>query len=146
EWFDHSKEHLADVRHRALRHHTEGIFLCEQVFGKTLTNSDGRVVPVRWVGEQHVKEDLGWIPTVKDWLERLQLAPWMGRTGQLAIDEEETRKGQVSHGAKEPRQGAGREKARRQKVGPAKVPTEEGGRPRKRQRAGGARAGGQRVP
>ncbi len=27
-WFDESKAHLADVRHRALRHHSEGIFLC----------------------------------------------------------------------------------------------------------------------
>ena len=28
DWFDESKAHLADVRHRALRHHSEGIFLC----------------------------------------------------------------------------------------------------------------------
>jgi len=26
-WFDESKGHIADVRHRALRHHSEGIFL-----------------------------------------------------------------------------------------------------------------------
>jgi hypothetical protein len=25
-WFDESKAHLADFRHRALRHHSEGIF------------------------------------------------------------------------------------------------------------------------
>ena len=79
-WFDESKAHLPDLRHRALRHHSEGIFLCEQVFGVTLTNSDGRAVPVRLVGEQHVVDDLGWIPTVKDWLENLQLQPWMRRT------------------------------------------------------------------
>src|SRR5262249_20198701 len=66
QFFDESKQCLADVRHRALRHHAEGIFLAERVFGVTLTNSDGRAVPVRWVGEQHVQEDLGWIPTVKD--------------------------------------------------------------------------------
>ena len=28
-WFDESKAFLADFRHRALRHHTEGIFLAE---------------------------------------------------------------------------------------------------------------------
>src|SRR3954453_7407524 len=77
DWFDESKQHLADVRHRALRHHSEGIFLCEKIFGKTITNADGKVIPVRWIGEQHVKEDLNWIPTVKDWLQHLQLAPWM---------------------------------------------------------------------
>ena len=36
EFFDASKLILADFRHRALRHHAEGIFLLEQVHGKTL--------------------------------------------------------------------------------------------------------------
>ncbi|MDH2382516.1 MULTISPECIES: hypothetical protein [Bradyrhizobium] len=80
DWFDESKAHLADVRHRALRHHSEGIFLCEAIFGATLTNSAGKQVPVRTVGEQHVKDDLGWIPSVKDWLQHIELQPWMGRT------------------------------------------------------------------
>jgi hypothetical protein len=79
-WFDESKAHLADLRHRALRHHSEGIFLCEKLFGVTLTNADGKQVPVRLVGEQHVKDDLGWIPTVKDWLSNLQIQPWMTRS------------------------------------------------------------------
>jgi len=79
-WFDESKAHIADVRHRALRHHSEGIFLCEAIFGTTLTNSIGKIVPVRSIGEQHVKDDLGWIPSVKDWLQHLQLQPWMGQT------------------------------------------------------------------
>ena len=70
----------SDLRHLALRHHSEGIFLCERIFGVTLRNSDAREVPVRLVGEQHVKDDLGWIPTVKDWLENLKIQPWMGRT------------------------------------------------------------------
>ena len=39
----------------ALRHHSEGIFLCESIFGTTLTNSIGKSVPVRTVGEQHVR-------------------------------------------------------------------------------------------
>jgi len=80
DWFDESKAHLPDVRHRALRHHSEGIFLCESIFGTTVTNSAGRVIPVRLIGEQHVKDDLGWIPTVKDWLINLQVQPWMVRT------------------------------------------------------------------
>ncbi|WP_108658971.1 DUF6915 family protein [Acuticoccus kandeliae] len=79
-WFDESKAHFADLRHRALRHHSEGIFLAEATFGVTVTNSDGKVVPVRTVGEQHVLDDLGWIPSVKDWLQHIQFQPWMGRT------------------------------------------------------------------
>ncbi len=33
-----------------------GIFLCEQVFGANITNSDGKKVSVRDIGEQHVVE------------------------------------------------------------------------------------------
>ncbi|MEO0558074.1 MAG: hypothetical protein AAF170_07810 [Bacteroidota bacterium] len=79
-WFDETKAHLGDFRHRALRHHSEGIFLCEAVFGVTITNSEDKTVPIRLIGEQHVTDDLGWVPTVKDWLQHLQIQPWMGRT------------------------------------------------------------------
>lgn len=83
EWLDGSKSHLADFRHRALRHHSEGIFMLEALFGTTLTLSTGRIVPVRFIGEQHVVEDLGRIPTVADWLGRIRPQPWMlGRRRQ----------------------------------------------------------------
>jgi len=77
DWFDESKSHVADFRHRALRHHAEGIFMAEKIFGSTITNSAGRVVPVRYVGEQHVNEDLGRIPTVADWLLNIRPESWM---------------------------------------------------------------------
>lgn len=83
-WFDQSKEHLADFRHRALRHHTQGIFECERVFGITVTNSSGREIPVRWIGEQHVLEDLGRVPTLADWLTRIDPEPWMNRSVRLS--------------------------------------------------------------
>jgi len=76
-WFDESKAFLSDFRHRALRHHSEGIFLCEKVFGVTITNSEGKLVPVRYVGEQHVNEDLGRIPTAQDWLMQIKPQRWM---------------------------------------------------------------------
>jgi hypothetical protein len=57
DWFDESKMIIADFRHRALRHHAEGIFLAETIFGSTITLSTSRVIPVRWIGEQHVRED-----------------------------------------------------------------------------------------
>jgi len=79
-WFDASKAWFADLRHRAMRHHTEGIFLCEATFGVVVENSDGKKVPVRLIGEQHVKDDLGWIPTPQDWLQHLQVQPWMTAT------------------------------------------------------------------
>jgi hypothetical protein len=39
DWFDESKQITADFRHRALRHHAEGIFMAETIFGKTITLS-----------------------------------------------------------------------------------------------------------
>jgi len=78
-WFDESKMILADFRHRALRHHAEGIFAAERLFGTTLTISTGRVVPVRFIGEQHVREDLGRIPSFADWARAIRPEPWMGR-------------------------------------------------------------------
>lgn len=77
-WFDETKQLLADFRHRALRHHAEGIFMAEKFFGVTITNSDGKEVPVRVIGEQHVKEDLGRIPTAADWLMCIRPERWMG--------------------------------------------------------------------
>ncbi|NEQ23472.1 MAG: hypothetical protein F6K28_30830 [Microcoleus sp. SIO2G3] len=79
-WFDESKELLPDLRHRALRHHAEGIFLCERLFGVAIENSAGHKIPVRTIAEQHVQDDLGWIPTVQDWFSNLKVQPWMTRT------------------------------------------------------------------
>ena len=83
DWFDQSKAHHADFRHRALRHHAEGIFMAETIFGPTLTLSTGRVIPTRWVGEQHVKEDLGFIPSFADWVKAIRPEPWMGRSARI---------------------------------------------------------------
>jgi hypothetical protein len=80
DWFDQSKCIIADFRHRALRHHAEGIFLAETIFGRTITLSTGRVVPTRLIGEQHVQEDLGFIPSFADWVKAIRPEPWMGRS------------------------------------------------------------------
>ena len=82
-WFDASKQITADFRHRALRHHAEGIFMAETIFGPTLTLSTGRTIPTRWVGEQHVAEDLGFIPSFVDWVRCIRPEPWMGRAQRL---------------------------------------------------------------
>jgi hypothetical protein len=83
QWFDQSKTIIADPRHRALRHHAEGIFMLETLFGATIVNADARVVPVRLVGEQHVREDLGSIPSFADWAALIAPRPWMLRGNPL---------------------------------------------------------------
>jgi hypothetical protein len=76
-WFDDSKAYMADMRHRALKHHSAGIFECEKIFGKSFINSDNKTVYTRYVGEQHVVEDLGFIPSVEDWFETMEMQEWM---------------------------------------------------------------------
>ena len=73
EWFDETKAWVGHSMHRMFRHHSEGIFECEQRFGMTITNSDGKDVYVRYVGEQHVKEDCNnYIPTAKEWVKMIE--------------------------------------------------------------------------
>ncbi len=84
EWFDETKQHVGDFRHRALRHHLTGVAECERVFGffLQLHVEDGRNlkrVPTRWVGEQHLLEDFGFLPTLGAWLECFQPREWMNR-------------------------------------------------------------------
>jgi hypothetical protein len=85
-WFDETKAIVADFRHRAGRHHAEGIFLLERLYGVTITISTGRVVPVRLIGEQHVREDLGRIPSFADWVRCIHPEPWMGRAVKLSAE------------------------------------------------------------
>lgn len=87
DWLDGTKELFADFRHRALRHHSHGVFEAERVFGIAIRNSDGRDVPVRYIAEQHIKEDCGGIvPTVADWLSRIVPETWMSRGYSLPPD------------------------------------------------------------
>lgn len=79
-WLDATKETFADFRHRALRHHSQGIYEAERVFGISIVNSAGREVPVRYICEQHIKEDCGgFIPSVSDWFRNIRVEPWMSR-------------------------------------------------------------------
>lgn len=74
---DDSKAALADVRHRAVFHSAYGIFLIEKIFGITRTNAEGKVYSVRDIAEQHVMEDLGFIPTLEQWMSGAPIEPWM---------------------------------------------------------------------
>jgi len=90
DWFDATKEVFGDFRHRALRHHSQGIFEAERVFGVAIKNSNGTMVPVRYIGEQHVKEDCGGtIPTVADWFRNIKRETWMSRGYTIANTEGE---------------------------------------------------------
>ena len=49
----------------------------EQMFGTYITNSEDKKVQVRDIAEQHVLEDLGYIPTLQDYVEGMDIKPWM---------------------------------------------------------------------
>ena len=84
EWFDETKAWYGHSKHRMFRHHSEGIFECEKIFGASFKNSDGKRIYTRYVGEQHVREDcFGYIPTAKEWIDNIAVSKppeWMIRT------------------------------------------------------------------
>lgn len=82
EWFDATKAWIGHSKHRMFRHHSEGIFECEKIFGQIIKNSDGKKVYVRYIGEQHVKEDCnGYIPSAKEWVDNINKpTEWMIKT------------------------------------------------------------------
>ncbi len=89
QWFDETKEHYADFRHRALRHHSQGISECISIFGQTIgvysrVLGENKATPVRWIAEQHIIEDCGFIPTVQDWLSEIEVQPWMNHSMPLS--------------------------------------------------------------
>ena len=84
QWFDETKASCPHVQHRALRHHAEGVFLCERIFGPIGVTSTGRKVPTREIGEQHIIEDCGRVPLASEWLENMKIQPWMLKSVPLS--------------------------------------------------------------
>ena len=79
-WMDSTKSAYADLRHRAILHSAFGIYLAEQVFGVYIKNAQGKDVSVRDVAEDHVIEDLGFIPSMENYLQNMTIQPWMSGT------------------------------------------------------------------
>lgn len=89
EFIDSSKEHVADVRHRALLHSSFGVGMVAKMFGSSMhvTKRHGKgllEVSLRDIAERHILEDIGRIPSVQDWLDAMDVRPWMGgRKGRV---------------------------------------------------------------
>jgi hypothetical protein len=81
---DSSKIAISDNRHRVLTHNSWFIgVILERVFGTTITNSDGKTVPVKLIGEQHVLEDFAnrFIPSPQDYIVGMENHEWFSRPG-----------------------------------------------------------------
>lgn len=88
-FMDSSKSAMPDNRHRALTHNSWFIGAggpLELAFGVTIKNSDGKVVSVRDIGEDHILEDFGmkFIPTASDYLQEMEFKLWMNN-GREAV-------------------------------------------------------------
>lgn len=77
EFLDSTKLHYDDLRHRSILHNTFGIGICEKLFGSFITNTDGKNVEVRYIAQKHIQEDLGFVPTLKDWCGNIVVKDWM---------------------------------------------------------------------
>ena len=90
EWLDETKGWVPHSYHRMFRHHAQGIFEGEKIFGTSFTNSDGKIVYTRYCLEDHIKEDCyNYIPTAREWiiaLESEKKPVWMLRTLDLILD------------------------------------------------------------
>jgi hypothetical protein len=64
---DTSKSCYPKMSHRIIFHSDFGHKLVQEFVGKELVNSDGVVVKVQDVADQHTFEDLGFIPTLGDY-------------------------------------------------------------------------------
>lgn len=94
EWIDQFKSTMGDVRHRALLHHTKGPWMAQEVFGHFIEVFDEKKqktkkVMVRDIAENHIVEDLGWLPSPDDWLNCMNCVVWMGGKRNRFVGREE---------------------------------------------------------
>lgn len=80
DFIDSSKAVFPDVRHRAILHSSFGCFIVEQIFGRTRINSYGKEYSPRDIAEDHILQDLGFIPTVEKYLNNMTIQDWMSGT------------------------------------------------------------------
>lgn len=82
-WMDRGRTSTSKILHRMLCHHTQGIADAVAFFGDTITNSNGRKVPTSLLAEQHIREDLGFIPTLDHYIELLHTPRWASKPAKL---------------------------------------------------------------
>lgn len=106
EWIDSFKSAFGDVRHRAFLHHTKGPWMAQEVFGRTIWVYDEKKkkrveVSVRDIAENHIVEDLGWLPSPADWAECMNCLVWMSGKRNKFIGREELLNSVTLEGKKE---------------------------------------------
>ena len=81
-WLDQSKAAWSDPRHRAFLHHRQGAILAALLLLPTTEGPRS----TREVAEDHIMEDLGFLPDAKEWLVHLRPKSWMSHGAMTAED------------------------------------------------------------
>lgn len=78
QFMDSSKSSFSDARHRTVTHN---IWFCvnviPKIFGEQRKNSDKKKYSTKDVAEMHCIEDMGYVPTIQDYLENMKITDWM---------------------------------------------------------------------
>lgn len=85
DFIDSTKAAMPDMRHRAILHNAFGCFIVEKVFGTYIVNSDEIKVQTRDIAESHIIEDVGFLPTIQDYLRHLPMVNWFGGPKERAV-------------------------------------------------------------
>lgn len=86
DFMDISKSAHADMRHRMVLHHALGCYIAEKVFGRTIVNAEGKEVNVRDIAEQHILDDLGFIPSLTEWVNEMNQESWMNGLRKIKFE------------------------------------------------------------
>lgn len=82
-FLDSTKTHTINNSHRMILHNSFGIEICERIFGDFIINNDKKEVEVRYIVIEHIREDLGFVPTVQDWCKEINHKSWMGGVSKI---------------------------------------------------------------
>ena len=96
------------MRHRAILHNAFGCYLVQSVFGIAARNSEGKLYSPRDCAEDHIIEDLGFLPSLEHWIRNMTLQPWMGG----ATRAQHMRSGKTRAGTVDPAENAVRDALR----------------------------------
>ena len=78
QFMDSSKSSFSDARHRTVTHN---IWFCvnviPKIFGEQRKNSDKKKYSTKDIAKMHCVEDMGYVPTIQDYLENMEITDWM---------------------------------------------------------------------
>ena len=82
-WIDRSRANVTGFEHRLLSHHSQGISDCVEHFGPVILNSKGKAIPTQLLAEQHIIEDLGFVPSLSDWAVLVHVPRWASKPARM---------------------------------------------------------------